>query len=150
MKYRLLSILLAGVFLSTSATAQFARPGQAIKFRKSVMYLMNTHFNRIGAMVEGKAPMDAKVLSEYAALIETLSKLPWQAYGPGTDKGEETNAKPEIWKEPAKFKAAGESLMADTTKLALAARSGNLDTIKSTFAATAKSCKNCHDAFVDE
>jgi cytochrome c556 len=111
---------------------------------------MNTHFNRIMAMSEGKVPFDAKLMADNALIVESISRLPWQAFGPGTDKGEETNAKPEVWKEAARFKTASESLMNETTKLAAAARSGNLDAIKSAAAATAKSCKSCHDHFVDE
>lgn len=135
---------------ATGAQAQFARPGQAIKYRKSAMYVMNIHFTRIMAVAEGKVPLDPRQMTDNALLVEGISKLPWQAFGPGTDKGEETNAKPEVWKEAAKFKAASEALMNETAKLAVAARTGNLDAIKAAAAATAKSCKSCHDYFVDE
>lgn len=56
-------------------------------------------------------------------------------------------AKPEIWKEGAKFKESYEKLMAETVKLEAAAKSGNLDSIKTAFGATGGSCKNCHDSF---
>jgi cytochrome c556 len=37
--------------------------------------------------------------------------------------------------------------MAETAKLASAAKTGNLDAIKAAFGATAASCKACHDAY---
>ena len=37
--------------------------------------------------------------------------------------------------------------MAETAKLAAAAKTGNLDALKTAFAATAGTCKACHDAY---
>ncbi len=50
-----------------------------------------------------------------------LAKLPWAGFGPGTDKGRETRAKPEIWTEHAKFRELADNLGAETVKLAAAA-----------------------------
>jgi cytochrome c556 len=78
-----------------------------------------------------------------------MSKLPWAAFGEGTDKGE-TRAKPEIWKERAKFQEYAEKTQAELTKLAVAAKAGNLDAIKTAVAATGGTCKTCHDAYRKE
>jgi cytochrome c556 len=67
-------------------------------------------------------------------------------YPAGSDKGE-TRAKPEVWTEQAKFKAASDKLQAETAKLAAAAKTGNLDNIKAAFGPTAGTCKACHDDF---
>ena len=40
-----------------------------------------------------------------------------------------------------------EKLTAATVKLAAAARTGNLDTLKAAFGDTAATCKACHDNF---
>jgi len=37
--------------------------------------------------------------------------------------------------------------VAESIKLSAAAKTGNLDTLKTAFGATAASCKTCHDAF---
>ena len=135
------------VAMATPASAQFAKPEDAIKYRQSAMFIQSQHFGRVGAMANGKVPFDAKVAAENADLVAEISKLPWAAFGPGTDKGGNTKAKPEIWTDQAKFKETSEKLMADTVKLAAAAKTGNLDTLKTAFAATADTCKSCHDAF---
>ncbi|MBC7610552.1 MAG: cytochrome c [Polaromonas sp.] len=136
------------VAMATPASAQFAKPEDAIKYRQSALTVMATHFGRIGAMVNGRVPFDAKVAAENADIVADMAKLPWAAFGAGTDKGGiPTRAKPEIWTEQAKFKEYSEKLVAESTKLAAAAKTGNLDTIKAAFGATGGSCKTCHDAF---
>jgi cytochrome c556 len=148
-KFAMLAMAISASLLTPPALAQFAKPEQAIKYRKSVMSIMNTHMSRLGAMANGRVPFDAKVAADNAALVETLSKLPWAAFGEDTDLGD-TNAKPEIWKEKAKFKQSSEAMMADVSKLAAAAKTGSIDNLKAAFGSAAKSCKACHDAFAKE
>ena len=133
--------------LATPALAQFAKPEDAIKYRQSALTVMAAHFGRLGAMANGKAPFDAKQSAENAALVESLSKLPWAAFGEGTDKGSHTHALPEVWKETAKFKEASDKLVAEATKLNAAAKVGTLDSLKAAFGNTASACKACHDSF---
>ncbi len=136
----------AAITLSTPAAAQFAKPEDAVKYRKSALTVMGAHFGRIGAMATGKVPFDAKLAAENADVVVAMSKLPWSAFGEGTDKGD-TRAKPDIWKEPAKFKDAADKMQAEVIKVAAAAKSGNLETLKTAFGAAGGTCKGCHDSF---
>jgi cytochrome c556 len=144
--YSALALILAAGSLAMPAAAQFQRPDDAVKYRKAALSVMGTHFSRVGAMASGRAPFDAKVAAENMAIVETLSKLPWEAFGPGTDKGD-TRALPAVWTEQGKFKTASERMQAEVAKLNAAAKTGNLDAIKTAFGATAASCKACHDDF---
>lgn len=132
--------------LAVPAAAQFAKPEDAIKYRKSAMFLMQQNFGRVGAMASGKAPFDPKIAAESAAIAEFMSKLPWLAYIQGSDKGD-TRAKPEIWKDPAKFKDYADKMQAEMSKLAIVAKAGNFDGIKAGVSATGGACKTCHDDF---
>lgn len=134
------------LMIAVPASAQFAKPEDAIKYRKSALYVMQTHFGRVAAMASGKAPFDPKLAADSAAVAEYVSKLPWTAFVEGSDKGD-TRAKPEIWKDQAKFKEYAEKMQGEMGKLALAAKSGNLDSIKTAVGATGASCKSCHDTF---
>lgn len=136
----------AAVTLATPASAQFAKPEDAVKYRKSAMTIMATHFGRVAAMANGRVPFDAKVAADNAAVAESMSKLPWAAFVEGSDKGD-TRAKPEIWSDAAKFKDANEKMQGEMTKLSAAAKTGNLDSIKAAVGAVGGSCKACHDAF---
>jgi cytochrome c556 len=141
---------LFGVAMAVAVTlpvhAQFAKPEDAVKYRKASFTVMAAHFGRLGAMANGRAPYDAKMAAENADVVLTLSKLPWAAFGEGTDKGE-TRAKPEIWKEAAKYKDATDKMQAEIGKLNVAAKSGNIDALKAAFGPAAASCKACHDNF---
>lgn len=136
------------VVLAGPASAQFAKPEDAIKYRQGALTVMGAHFGRIGAMANGRVPFDAKVAADNADIVASMAKLPWAAFGPGTDKASiPTRAKAEIWTDQAKFKESSDQLVAESTKLAAAAKTGNLDALKTAFTATAGTCKSCHDAF---
>jgi cytochrome c556 len=137
----------AAVTLAVPASAQFAKPEDAVKYRQSAMFIMSQHFGRIGGMANGRIPFDPKTATENAEMVSEMSKMPWPAYLPGTDKLPQTRAKPEIWIDQAKFKEYNERLMGDTTKLLAAARTNNLDNLKKAFSDTAATCKACHDNF---
>ncbi len=91
---KLVKIPVCLIFIAVAvggAYAQFAKPEHAIKYRKSVMFLIAQHFGRMGAVVKGKAPYDQEAFTRNALVVETLSHLPWQAsLVPGTDKGDTT------------------------------------------------------------
>ena len=136
----------ATAILSTPALAQFQKPEDAIKYRKAAFTVMGQHFGRIGAMANNRVPFDAKVAADNAAIVETMSKLPWAGFGAGTDKGD-TRALPVVWTEQAKFKDGADKMQAEVAKLSAAAKTGNLDAIKTAFGAAGQSCKACHDDF---
>jgi cytochrome c556 len=141
----LFSVIMA-MAVTLPAQAQFAKPEDAVKYRKASFTVMAAHFGRLGAMANGRMPYDAKVAADNADVVMALSKLPWAAFGEGTDKGD-TRAKPEIWKESAKYKDAADKMQAEIVKLNTAAKAGNIDALKVAFGPAAASCKACHDNF---
>ncbi len=148
MKSVIVAIVAAAAAMAVlPAAAQFQKPEDAIKYRQSAFTVMSVHFGRIAAMAQGKVPFDAKSAAENAALVSEMSRLPYTAFGDGTDKGMPNRAKPEVWKDSAKFKSAAEKLQGEVSKLDAAAKSGNLDAIKAAVGATGSSCKACHDDF---
>lgn len=145
-----LAVLACSTMLAAlPAAAQFQKPEDAIKYRQAAFTVMGSHFGRLGAMVQGKVPFDAKVAQENADLVATMSMLPFKAFGPGTDLGE-TDAKPEIWAQTDKFQAAAKTMQDNAAKLNTAAKTGDLAQIKAAFGVTGKSCKACHDNYRKE
>ena len=138
-----------GLATALPAAAQFAKPEDAIKYRKAAFTVMATHFGRVAAMANGKMPFDAKVAADSAEVATMMSKLPYVAFIEGTDKGD-TKAKPEIWSEMDKFKAGAAKLQEEMGKFNVAAKGGNIDTIKAAVGETGKACKGCHDAYRKE
>ena len=138
--------ILLTMMLAFPAAAQFAKPEDAIKYRKASFTILGAHFGRVGAMATGKTPYDAKAAAENADIAAAMSKLHWASFTEGSDKGE-TRAKPEIWKDSAKFKEAADKMQAEVTKVAAAAKVGNVDALKTAFGPAAATCKGCHDNF---
>ena len=95
-------------------------------------------------MANGRVPYDAAVAVANAEVVATMSKLPWAGFGAGTEGGK---AKPDIWKEQAKFKELSGKLMTETGKLLEASKTGNLDALKAAVQSTGETCKSCHDSF---
>jgi cytochrome c556 len=148
MKHLFLAAAVAAVALP--AAAQFQKPEDAVKYRQSAFTVMANHFGRIGAMANGKVPFDAAAAAANADIVATMSKLPFPAFVDGSDTVANTHAKPEVWSESDKFKAAATKMQEEVAKLDVAAKSGNLDQLKAQFGATAQSCKACHDHFRKE
>ncbi len=97
-------------------------------------------------MTPGKMPFDAKLATDSAAIADYASKLPWTAFDERADKGD-TRANAEIWKDPTKFKEYAEKMQVEMSKLAAAAKTGNLDSIKTAVNATGGTCRTCQDAY---
>lgn len=133
--------------LAVPATAQFAKPDDAIKYRQNALFVMQQNFARLAGMAQGKIAFDPKVAAESAANAEFVSRLPWAGFGDGTDKGGNTKAKSDIWKDKAKFMEYADKMQAEMAKLNVAAKSGSLDAIKPAVGAVGGTCKTCHDAF---
>jgi cytochrome c556 len=142
----IISILLAATVATVAfnASAQFAKAEDAVKYRQNAMFIKGQHFGRIGAMVSGRIPFDAKLAADNADVVVMMAGLVLPAYGAGTEGGK---AKPEIWKESEKFKELADAGQVEAIKLAGAVRTGNLDNVKTAFSAAARTCKSCHDAF---
>jgi cytochrome c556 len=132
--------------MATPASAQFAKPEDAVKYRQSAMFIMGQHFGRIGAMVNGRIPYDPQAAAASAEVVAEMAKLPWPGFAPNTDKLSQ-KAKSEIWSESGKFKDASEKLQDAAPKLLAAAKTNSLDNLKAAFQNAAGACKNCHDAF---
>ena len=147
MKFVAILALAAAAFsVASPASAQFAKPEDAVKYRQSVMFVMAQHFGRVGAMANGRVPFDAKVATDNAEIVADMAKLPWPGFAANTDKLSQ-KAKSEIFTEQAKFKDHGDKLQAESVKLVAAAKTNNLDNLKAQFGNTAATCKACHDNY---
>ena len=140
------SVALVAV-LAAVAYAQFAKPEDAIKYRKAQMWLIVHHFGSMGDVVKGKTPYDQADFAANALAVEMLAGLGWDAFlTPGSDRGD-TRLKSDALKEPAKLLAAAEAFEAAAANLATAADSGELVKIKPPFGAVAQTCGGCHKPY---
>ena len=136
---------IAALGASLDALAQ-VKPDVLVKQRQAVMTLQGKYLGPIGAMMKGARPYDADVVATYATFLENLSRMPWDGFDAST-KGEKSKAKPEVFSDAAKFKAASDLLESEVAKLGAAARAKNEAGVRAAFGGVAKACGSCHDAF---
>jgi cytochrome c556 len=129
-----------------AALAQFAKTEDAVKYRQSAMFLIGQHFSRMGAVVKGEAPYDKEAFAANAALVDSLIKLPWDAFMVAdSDRG--TGMKPEALAQKDKFMELAKANRMEVGKLAAVAKGGDLNAVKAQFGAASKTCKACHDPY---
>jgi cytochrome c556 len=145
----LIVLALAGTAIA-AASAQNIKPDRAIKLRQGVMEAIGLNMGIMGAMVKGERPYHKDEFLLRATNLEHLASIPWEGFVPGSDQGGQTKAKPDIWKDAAKFKQDQDALLAAAPKLAAAAKVGTLDAVKGPFGDVGKACKNCHDNFREQ
>lgn len=137
----------ATLLTALPAAAQFQKPEDAVKYRKGAFTVMAAHFGRIGAMAQGRAPYDAAAAIANAEIVEDMAKLPFAGLVEGTSGTEKGTPKATIWTERAKFDEGAKKLQDETVKLVAAAKTNNLDQLKTAFGNTAGTCKSCHDNY---
>ena len=136
-----------GLLTALPAAAQFQKPEDAVKYRKAAFTVMATHFGRIGAMASGRAPFGGAAAAANAEVVADLSKLPFAGFVDGTSGSEKGQPKATVWSERAKFDAGAKKMQDEVAKLAAAAKTNNLDQLKTAFGAAAGTCKDCHDNY---
>ena len=145
-KLSLMATILAAIFASGSVLANGAKPEDAIKYRRAAFSAMGWQMGGMAAMVKGEKAFDKAEFAKLSSRLAALSEMPWEAFVPGSDKGD-TKAKPELWKEMDKVKAGADKFQAESKKLADLAKGGDEKAIKAQFAEVGKTCKACHDNY---
>jgi cytochrome c556 len=141
------SIFIIILVFSGTVLAQFAKPEDAITYRKSVMQVIKKHFSTMAGVVKGKRPFDKTSFSEDARVVAIMSKLPWEAsLIPGTTEGATTLSEKAL-KDSQGYLAGAKQFENASSELVAAAESGDMAAIKKQFGATAQTCSGCHKAY---
>ena len=138
--------LAIGAVVAWPVAAQYAKPEDAVKYRKAAFTVMNSHMGRIFAQLKSPTP-NMQVIQSSAQTVESMSKLPWDAFAPNTELVADTRALPALFKNEAKAKDLAQKMQEEVAKLNVVAKTGDAAAIRTQFNAAAKSCDNCHDDF---
>ena len=134
-----------GAGIAAEAFAQ-EKPENYVRYRKSTQVVTAWHMREMGAMVKGAVPYNQATATKAATAVATLAPLFAASFPAGTD-GHDTRARPEVWSQADKYKAAMDRFVAEATKLVDAAKAGNVDALRTQFGAVSKTCSACHDDF---
>jgi cytochrome c556 len=147
---RKIVMLPAAALLATAIAAAAVKPETAIRYRQSVYTMMGWNFVPMVDMIKGKTPWDSPAFAKHAERLSFLTPQLLEGFPEGSDKGADTEAKPEIWKSMDDFKSKMNDLVRETKTLADVAKTGDEAKIRDQFKKTAGACKNCHDKYRSE
>ena len=140
------ALAVVGLF-SVAVVAQEMKADRSIKYRQGVLQAIGWHVGVLGGMAKGEIPFNKEQAVRSAGFVNELAAMPWDGFVTVSDTGAPTKAKPEIWKEKAKFDQLAKALQAETPKLLAAANTGDIAQIRTALGPTGKACANCHDDF---
>jgi cytochrome c556 len=141
---------------STAATANAAaNPGTAattppadiIKTRRQALKALDDATKLVRDQLRGH-PDPARIKAAAADIKKAAAALnSWFPPGTGPESGLNTDAKVEIWRDPAGFAAASGNLTRQADRLLQVADSGDTTALNDAFRSVAQSCKGCHDDY---
>jgi cytochrome c556 len=146
-------LLLAGLAFAlgagfTQTVLAQVKPETLVKQRQAAMTLQGKYAGPLGAMAQGKAPYNADTVAFNAAMLDALSRMPWDGFAESTkDTTVKTAALPAIWSEPAKFKEAQDTFQKAVQALVAVSRGGDEAAQKAAIGAVGKTCGGCHQNF---
>lgn len=138
------TLLLAASALT--ASAQTLKPEKEIQLRQSAYALMGYNLASLGAMAQDKKPYNKEEATRNADFVAMLADVPKGFFGPGTEHGHDTKAKPEVWQKRGDFDAKMDKMIQETKKLPQAART-DLASLKKAVGDAGAACKACHDDY---
>jgi len=146
MKKMLLGAAVLTAVVASAAHAQVPAD-RSIKYRQGGFQIMAIQFGKINAHIKGERNLTPQQLELSAQVVDDMAKVIYEGFIEGTDQSANTKAKPEIWKDWAKFREAQTRLQGETAKLVAASKSGDKAALQAAFGGVGGACKNCHDAF---
>jgi len=140
-----------GVAVLTSAYAACAASPAiiaAVAARKSNYKEMGGDFKTISDEIKTGAPDMGTVRPAARDLVTRAGgQLKYFPKGSGTESGEKTHAKPEIWTDQVTFVKLQNDMLGAARTLQAAADGGNLAAMTSARTALGGACKACHEKF---
>jgi len=139
--------LALGVGVAQTALAQ-VKPEIMVKQRQAAMTLQGKYFGPLAGMAQGKIPFNADTVAMNAALLDALSRMPWDGFAPASKDATVKNAAlPAIWSEPQKFQQAQDNFHKAVAALVAVSRGGDEAAQKAAIGGVGKACGGCHQDF---
>ena len=115
--------------------------------RKAAFKQMLNLSEDMGGMLRGRLKFDEQQFAEKAALLDDVSRQPWQYFETASDS--KTAAKDDIWQQKERFLQLARELEDTTVVLRESAKQqpANTDTLGVRIDQVEKACESCHQAF---
>jgi cytochrome c556 len=122
-------------------------PAKIVAYRQSIMGAAGKRMKAASMVVKGDIPRPQD-LPAHAAALHDLGVGLTDLFPPGTDPSKvKTEAKPEVWSDFEKFKAAAQAYETESQKLVDISKTNDLAAYQQQFGVVGKACGSCHDGF---
>lgn len=141
----------AALALGLIAAPLLAAPADTVRTRIAGLRGLGGAFKAVNDGLRSGDPQVA-VMQQSARTISNAARAQYQWFpaGTGPNPAWKTAAKPEIWTQAQRFRAAQDNFARAADGFQRAATSGNADAIRGAARALGASCKGCHDTFKAE
>jgi cytochrome c556 len=131
-----------------SSQGQAASAAEVVKARQKSLKALGAAFKTIRDELKEDSPDAAKIREAAADITQAAGAIDkWFPAGTGPDSGVKTDAKPEVWTDPAGFATAREAFVREANKWAQLGNSTDASAWKEGAASLGQSCKGCHDKY---
>ena len=134
--------LLALTLAACSGPVEDTLPGQPIKHRQDAFNQILLSFEPMGVMLRTNRYQAEPFLDMATRLVE-LREGPWAYFTAGSFQPP-TRAKEAVWARADAFEHQRQAFIDATDALLQAAHSGELDGVRSAYAAVEATCRSCH------
>ncbi len=136
------------VSLFACAGPLFAAPADQVRTRIAGFRELGASFKTVNDSLRTPEPQTFLIQIAARQIVSSSREMPgWFPAGSGPESGAKTKAKPDIWNQTAKFKAAQDAFAKQALALQAAAQSGLAPAVRAETAKLGKTCKGCHDTF---
>jgi cytochrome c556 len=133
---------------SSPSQGQGASAAEVVKARQQGLKALGAAFKTIRDELKADAPDAAKIRKASVDITQAAGAIDkWFPAGTGPDSSVKTDAKPEVWTDPAGFATAREAFVREANKWAQLGNSADASAWKEGAASLGQSCKGCHDKY---
>ncbi|MDE2595352.1 MAG: cytochrome c [Sphingomonadales bacterium] len=145
--FRPLALVLGGAAMLASAPL-LASGADAVRSRIAAYRELGASFKTVNDGLRGPEPQ-AMLIQIAARQIVNASRAQYGLFpaGSGAESGARTRAKPEVWAQAARFKAAQDAFSVEALAFQRAAMANNVPAIRTEARKLGATCKGCHDTF---
>ncbi len=139
---------LAALVLGIVAAPLLAAPADTVRTRIAGLRELGAAFKNVNDGLRG-GQAQTIMIQQSAREIRNAAQAQYQWFpaGTGANPAWKTAAKPEIWAQAARFRAAQDNFRAQADAFQRAAMSGNATAIRASARTLGASCKGCHEQF---
>ncbi|MBU6269421.1 MAG: cytochrome c [Sphingomonadales bacterium] len=139
------SFALAVLLCATSAAAA---PVDAIKSRITSLRELGAAMKAVNDGLKSDEPQTILIQQSARQIRNAANQMPgWFPAGTGPEAGVKTAAKPDIWSQAPKFKAALAAFAGEAARFQAVAATGDAAAMKVAARNLGMTCKSCHDSF---